>query len=97
MQANSWLEGLITQVDESDERCCTTRLNWKIPRLSSILLRYGANPNAKDGRSTPLHMAAETCSYRTLACLLDNGAEVDAQDDMGATPLMLAAEEKSEL
>ncbi len=30
-----------------------------------------------------------------MACLLDNGAEVDARDDMGSTPLMLAAEANS--
>ncbi|CAH0365923.1 unnamed protein product [Pelagomonas calceolata] len=94
-QGPGWV-GLATQFNEFGQTMLHHAAQLEDPAIASMLLRYGADPNAsEEGDSTPLHYAAETSSYRTLACLLDNGAEVDAQDDMGATPLMLAAEENS--
>ncbi len=63
------------------------------PRVTEVLLRYGANVNVRDGRNlTPLHLAAKRANReRTIACLLERGAVVDARDDRGRTPLMLAA------
>ena len=64
-----------------------------------LLLAAGANPNAATNhrRSTPLHYAADGFinslawdakrQVETIRCLLDNGANIHAQDKNGATPL----------
>jgi len=64
-----------------------------------LLLAAGADPNAATNhrRSTPLHYAADGYitgpvwdakrQVETIRCLLDAGAEIDAQDKNGATPL----------
>ena len=63
------------------------------PRITDVLLRYGARVDLHDHEGlTPLHRAAKRAgSERTIACLLEHGAAVGAEDDMGRTPLMLAA------
>ena len=63
------------------------------PRVTEVLLRYGANVNVHmDNSLTPLHLAAKRANNeRTIACLLEHGATVDARDDMDRTPLMVAA------
>jgi hypothetical protein len=67
--------------------------------LVRLLLSAGADPNsAKNHRqSGPLHYAADGCvtgpawdparQVRTIQCLLDAGAAVNARDKNGATPL----------
>ena len=64
-----------------------------------LLLAAGADPNAATNhrRSTPLHYAADGFisgpawdakrQVETIRCLLDNGADIHAQDKNGATPL----------
>lgn len=64
-----------------------------------LLLGAGANPNAATNhrRSTPLHYGADGYitgsawdprrQVKTIRCLLDAGAEVNAQDKNGAAPL----------
>lgn len=51
-----------------------------------MLLREGADPNAKSGPKgdTALHVAARA----NLSLLLDAGAAVDARNNLGETPLM---------
>ena len=63
------------------------------PRVTEVLLRYGARVDLHDHEGlTPLHRAAKRAgSERTIACLLEHGAAVGAEDDMGRTPLILAA------
>ena len=62
------------------------------PAIASMLLRYGADPNAGDGENeTPLHIAAEAGAHRTLVCLLENGAGADGVHNYGITALQLAA------
>ncbi|HDR8994463.1 TPA: ankyrin repeat domain-containing protein [Burkholderia vietnamiensis] len=59
-----------------------------------LLLRHGANPNAKrgDGQS-PLHTAVVAHGDPdVLALLLDAGADVDERDNRMAAPLRLAVE-----
>ena len=65
--------------------------------LVRLLLAAGADPNsAKNHRqSGPLHYAADgngpdwntTRQVQTIQCLLDAGADIDAQDKNGASPL----------
>ena len=67
--------------------------------LVQLLLAAGADPNAamNHRRSTPLHYAADGYingpdwnakrQVQTIQCLLDAGAEINAQDKNGATPL----------
>ncbi len=64
-----------------------------------LLLAAGVNPNstANHRRSGPLHYAADgyitgpvwdaTRQVKTIQCLLDAGADINAQDKNGATPL----------
>ncbi len=53
------------------------------------LLAKGAQVNR--GGWTPLHYAATGPDERTLALLLDRGAEIEARSPSGMTPLMMAA------
>eukprot|EP00522_Entomoneis_paludosa_P004001 CAMPEP_0172471572 /NCGR_PEP_ID=MMETSP1065-20121228/67884_1 /TAXON_ID=265537 /ORGANISM="Amphiprora paludosa, Strain CCMP125" /LENGTH=792 /DNA_ID=CAMNT_0013229675 /DNA_START=1096 /DNA_END=3474 /DNA_ORIENTATION=- len=61
----------------------------------SLLLSYGANPNARAHPSgwTPLHDAAYSNSKEAVQLLIDAGAHVDARANSGATPLCFAAQE----
>ena len=63
----------------------------------SLLLSYGANPNARAHPSgwTPLHDAAYSNSMESVELLVDAGAAVDARANSGATPLCFAAQEDS--
>jgi ankyrin repeat protein len=67
--------------------------------LVRLLLAAGADPNAKKNhrQSGPLHYAADgyingpdwnaTRQVQTIQCLLDAGADINAQDKNGASPL----------
>ena len=67
--------------------------------LVRLLLAAGADPNSKKNhrQSGPLHYAADGCitgpvwrvkrQVQTIQCLLDAGADINAQDKNGATPL----------
>jgi ankyrin repeat protein len=65
------------------------------PEVTALLLKNGADVNAKDeGSKTALTWAAwSNSSTEIIALLLKNGAYVDARDDCGDTPLMFAAYE----
>jgi hemoglobin len=56
------------------------------------LVQSGANVNANDGvkRCTALHMAARRGSLQIAEALLDCGADIDARDSRGDTPLRRA-------
>ncbi len=59
-----------------------------------LLLLEGANPNAKHGgdMSTCLHEAALNWHTEIVKLLLDNGADIDAEDRKLETPLFKASE-----
>jgi ankyrin repeat protein len=67
--------------------------------IARLLLAAGANPNSRlnHRQSGPLHYGADGClsspgfhpnrQVQTIRCLLEAGAEINAQDRNGATPL----------
>ena len=57
--------------------------------IAMMLLEHGANPNVKqeDG-TTILHLAAMHNKLELVQLALDKGADVDAKDKQGMTPLM---------
>jgi truncated hemoglobin YjbI len=65
------------------------------PDYVAALLRHGARvddrrlvgQNNDGGRATALHYAAKAGFAKTIAVLLDHGADPDARDDNGFTPL----------
>jgi hypothetical protein len=72
-----------------------------------LLLAAGADPNSCQNhrQSSPLHYAVDGClshlgwnprrQVETVQCLLEAGAEIDAQDKNGATPLHRAVRTRS--
>jgi len=66
------------------------------PDRVSVLLEFGAKPNARDrARRTPLLAAAETypnVGVEVIDQLLSAGAKLDSRDRRGRTPLLAAIE-----
>jgi len=65
--------------------------NWEAVEL---LLDYGANIDikSKDGKGlTPLHFAVLLRDENMVKLLVNNGADINAQDNNGCTPLCTAA------
>ena len=57
-------------------------------KMARLLLQYGANPNSKGYEGmTPLHLAAYEDSPEIVPALIAAGAELDAMDERGCTPL----------
>jgi len=60
-------------------------------RTVAWLIAHGANVNARLGGQTAAHIAAErNTGPRTLALLVENGADLAARDEDGHTPLDIA-------
>ena len=74
-------------------------LEWtSSPEGVALLLAAGADPNLRSNLSlmgtdsvTPLHFAVVGKPPQVIAALLDAGADVEAQNQIGATALHLAA------
>ena len=61
--------------------------------LITFLLEMGANPNiCNRGGISPLHLLAEKGRVDIMAVLLDNGADIEAKDGHGCTPLFYTFE-----
>ena len=56
----------------------------------TLLLEHGADVNERKGRSTPLHRASWQGKLEAGQCLLDRGADINAQDESRDSPLMTA-------
>ena len=57
--------------------------------IVKMLLQHGANPNVKqEGGTTILHLAAMYNKLDLVQLALDKGADVDARNQRGETPLM---------
>jgi uncharacterized protein len=60
-----------------------------------LLLKRGADPNFRNSRdqSSALYVAAKRGDEETVKLLLANGAYINAHDENGVTPLMIAVSE----
>jgi uncharacterized protein len=75
-----------------------TALHWAVlgsrsasPYIANMIREFGADVNAKNiYGETALHIAARRCAGDNVSALLDVGSDVDAQDELGRTPVMLA-------
>lgn len=62
----------------------------KIPQVLSILLRNGAELDARDGFfHTPLHLACINGAVGCVKVLLENGADPSTKAQGGITPLQV--------
>jgi ankyrin repeat protein len=58
------------------------------------MLQHGSDPNEIDAKGwTPLHWAAQDASPDMIRCLVTAGANIDASDKLGFTPLAVAVGE----
>ena len=70
------------------------RRKAKAASMIAALIQSGANPNlpARDAKGTPLHWAAARNPNREIiAVLIQGGANPNARDQIGVTPLHVAA------
>jgi ankyrin repeat protein len=84
----------------AQEKTCGTALHLAAQQgnvaMAELLLAVGmdinvrAGPNACYPGSTPLHEAARHTQFAMVDYLIQHGAALDARDDHGATPLMVA-------
>jgi len=67
----------------------------KNPEVAQFLLKSGAKADEKlpENEETALHAAARSGAVPVIKVLLDHGAKVDALNEDGITPLMVAAHE----
>jgi ankyrin repeat protein len=67
---------------------------WNAKTVVLLLIKHGAGVNAYDGNHmTPLHRLASSWSPNvdSLRLLLENGADLDVEDDEGLTPFQIAS------
>jgi len=71
---------------------CALAVLGRTDELAASIAADPAKAHARDaGGHTPLHLAAWNGQAATVALLLDAGAEIDARNGRGETPLALAA------
>ena len=58
--------------------------------ILSLLVEHGADVDGRDASQTPLHRTSCYGKLEAGQCLLDHGADINAQNDSGWTPLIFA-------
>lgn|SRR5690554_516909 len=67
------------------------RLNYDVNEIVKLMNSKGVNINAQNDKgASPLHFCVARSNSEIARCLLDRGASVDIQDEMGNTPLWRA-------
>ena len=81
---------------EEDITPLTLALDWNYQKVAMLLLQNHAAPNVRDaGGRTPLMLAVwgpKWDNRQVLETLFKQGADLNSQDDVGETALMLAAD-----
>jgi ankyrin repeat protein len=68
---------------------CLLHLKISSDTFTTKLLKLGADPNLKGpGGATPFHLAAEQSNLAVIKLFVEQGAELNAVDDQGCTPLI---------
>jgi ankyrin repeat protein len=92
------IENIVHWIYSGDTALHLAAAGYRV-ELVRLLLAAGADPNSKKNhrQSGPLHYAADGYitgpdwdakrQVKTIQCLLDAGADINAQDKNGATPL----------
>lgn len=86
-------DGHLRAQEENRGRPCTPQEHIAYLReLLGLLLEHGAEIDAQDGGRTPLHQqsASTSADPRVVDLLIDLGADVNATDSQGRTPLDVA-------
>lgn len=83
----------VDEVDSEGQTALMLAASWGHPSSVNALIRVGnASINLKDeGGDTALHEAARANELETLSELISLGADKDARNKLGATPLLLAS------
>jgi ankyrin repeat protein len=81
----------LTRSSKSGMTCLHSAVKCGKYNIAEVLIRYGADVNAKDNTGTsPLHIAADHANIRFIELLIDNNADVNIKNSTGYTPLLAA-------
>ena len=98
---NGDLQKFINEHDQHNQTTLTFSITSTFPKnaivsntsldISKILVRYGADTNAKGpGGNTPLHLCIIYSKYNIMPLLFEHNADPNIKNDDGKTPLELS-------
>lgn len=88
--------GVLTDIGRAVIACkrnngCTALHHARTPELVKLFIAAGIDPSVRDETDrTPLHIAAINNDHDIIRALVEQGADIDAQDRDGRTALMVA-------